>query len=478
MPSDFSPPPADLLQRGVRRVAGDIRRRIAIGMAGFGTLALLLAWHGVSIPLREMWVESHATRQATARVVDTYWLVTPPIVPIGGEHGTQAASLRLHTTLAFAADGKTVEARFVAKSASPDDWWRRLPSLAGATTLRTIEFRFPAPYLARLRATKASFWPLPCDEKLPLGSAGACGSDFDFFWLVIDQPLAATAILWRYAPGPAGVPIRYQPGAPRRALPSAFAPPPLVLRLFPIGIFSLFGALGLLFFTSGARQLLPAGLPRRWHAVVLAGAVLMVPMWAELLAGFGALVAPSAPLALTSIFLDAMPEIASAQPLRPEPSPQPADLVAVHWAPATSAYAELLGLLRLDSGGRSFDSDDAAYRAVLDAIEARLRSASDSEDEEIVSSALRLLDRHRQRFEEALLGGAAAIATDPARPAALRHLAKRLVSRTLSGLEPYPGDFATAARVDEVRRFASDPDPDNARHARQYLERAARYHRR
>jgi len=478
MPPTPSSSSTDLAQRGIRGLAANLGRRIAFGAAGFGTLALLLAWHGVSIPLREMWLESHATRQATARVLDTYWTVTPPIVPIGGGHGTEAASLRLHTALAFEDAGKTVEAHFVARSASEDDWWRRLPPLAGATTLRSIEFRFPAAYLARLRTTKAGFWPLPCDEKLPLGSPGACGSDFDFFWLVIDQPLTATAILWRYAPSPAGIPLRYPPDAPQQALPAVFRPPPLALRLFPIGLFSFFGVFGLLFFTVGIGQLLPADLSRRWRAVIVAGGVLLVPMWAELLAGFGSLVARSAPLALTSIFLDAVPEIASGQPLRPDRRPPPRDLVAVRWAPETSAYGELLSRLRLDSGGRTFDSDDDAYRAVLDATAARMQSASDREDEEILDAALHLLDQHRRRLEEGLLRGAAAVAGDSARPAALRHLARRLVTRTLTGLEPYPNDFAAAVRIEEVRRLASDPDPDNAQHARQYLERAARLGRR
>lgn len=467
-----------LAARGVARWAGGLANRIALGAAGLGALALMLAWSGVSIPLRELWLESRATQAATAQVAETYWLVVPPILKIGGEHGTRAAALRLHTVLGFAAEGRTIEARYVGKSSAEDDWWKRLPSLAGATTLGAIEFRFPAAYLARLHSTRAGFWPLPCDEHLPLGAAEACGSDFDDFWLRIDQPLVATAILWRYAPSPAGIAVRYVPGHPAEVLPGTPPHVPLAVRLFPLALFSFFGVFGLAFFSFGASQILSRDFSPRARTAIVAGLVLLLPLWTGLFAGLGSWVARSAPLALASIFVDAVPEIASLEPLRPEPQAPPRDLVAVRWSADASAYGEVLRRLELDSGGRGFDSDDAAYRGVVDAVAARLRSATDREVEEILTAALDLLARHRRRFEEGLLRGTAAIADDTARPPALRRLARRLIAHTLTGLEPYPGDFAAAVRIEEVRRFADDADADNARHARQYLERAARIGRR
>jgi hypothetical protein len=469
-----APGPAARAVQGL--VVGRLRGWGAVPFALLGAAGLAVSWTNLSTFVGYERLKKAATAETRARVSELYFEVLPP--------GAAGPVIGGQTELAI-----RVAFRLEYSPAAGQRWWlsfRGDPDTESVVPLSAFDFvqvpglsyRFPRAYLEQLKRTQAELWPWAYDPKAPAGSKTAWHSDYDLFWRRLDRPLIREAFLWRHAETPEGIALRYDPHDPSRALPAALLqsrmPPALYygVAAFVIGFMTLWG-LG--FFAAGF-AFLGRGLPRRAAPWVFIACVASTPLWAPYLVRAARLVGGG-----NSLLVDVLLHEFTIQKFLgfrlPEPLPGASDSETVAYGWAQSRHTAALGPLALDRGGRTFATDDEAYRALADQLTARTVALGDAELLTLLAE-LRKDDHEGAELAEPFLESMRVVSLDEARFPAVRRFARTALAATLAGMTFDPDAFARGERLRRVAALAAYPDAKVAERARAFVADAKAYERR
>ena len=457
-------------------VVGRLVGWAAVPFALLGAAGLAVSWTNLSTFVGYERLKAAASAEARARVSDLYFDVVPPgsVGPVIGGHTEPM------TRLAFRLDYSPPDSRPRSLSFLGDpDTESVVPlSVFDFVPVPGLRYRFPREYLAQLKRTQAELWPWAYDPKAPAGSKTAWHSEYDLFWRRLDRPLIREAFLWRHAETPGGIVVRYDPQDPSRALPAALLqgkmPPALYygVAAFVVGFLALWG-LG--FFAAGF-AFLARGLPRRAQPWVFLACVASTPLWAPHLVRAARFVGGDDSL-LVAILLREFTIQKFLGFRLPEPLPEPKDMETVVYGWERSRHTAPLGHLALDRGGRTFATDDEAYRALADQVTARTVALGDSELL-VLLAELRKDEHEGAELGEPFLEAMRLVSLDEARFAAVPKFARKVLAETLAGMTFDPNAFAWRERLQRVRKLLSYPDATVSRRARELVADAENYERR
>jgi hypothetical protein len=441
-----------------------------------GAAGLALTWTNVSTFVGYERLKKAATAEARARVSELYWDVLSPesMGPVIG--GQTEPVARLGFRLSYSSpDGRPWSLSF---RGDPDSWSVNPLSVFDFVQVPGLSYRFPREYLARLKRTQAQLWPWAYDPKAPAGSKTAWHSEYDLFWRRLDRPLIRQAFLWRHAVTPDGVPVRYDPADPSRALPAALMqgkwPPALYygIAAFVIGLLAVWG-LG--FFAAGF-AVVARDLPRRAKPWVFVACVASTPLWAPHLVRAARFVGGD-----DSLLVDVLLREFTIQKFLgfrlPEPLPEPRDVETVSYGWDRSRHTAPLAYLALDRGGRTFATDDEAYAALADQVTARTVALGDSELL-VLLAELRKDDHEGAELAEPFLEALRTIGLDKARFRAVPEFARKVLAETLGGMTFDPNAFARGERLKRVKQLLAYPDGTVAERARAFVADAEAWQRR
>lgn len=457
-------------------VVGRLTGWMAIPFALLGAAGLAVTWTNLSTFLGYERLKKAATAEARARVSELYFEVLPP----GAAGPVIGGQTELKTRLAFRLDYSSPDGRSRSLSFVGDpDTESVVPlSVFDFVQVPGLVFRFPREYLAELKRTQADLWPWAYDPKAPSGSKTAWHSEYDLFWRRLDRPLIREAFLWRHAETPDGIPVRYDPADPSRALPAAMMrsrmPPALHygVAVFVIGFLAVWG-LG--FFAAGF-AFLARGLPKRAAPWVFLACVAATPVWAPYLVRAARFVGGD-----DSLIVDVLLREFTIQKFLgfrlPEPLPEAGDAETVRYHWTESRHTAPLAYLALDPRGRTFATDDEAYAALADQVTARTVALGDSELL-VLLAELRKDDHEGAELAEPFLGALRAIGLDKARFPAVPEFARKVLAETLGSMVFDANAFARGERLKRVKQLLAYPDRTVAERARAYVADAEAYERR
>lgn len=457
-------------------VLGRLTGWMAIPFALLGAAGLAVTWTNLSTFVGYERLKRAATAEARARVRELYFEVVPPGAA-GPVIGGQTEPM---TRLAFRLDYSSPDGRSRSLSflGDPDSESIVPLSVFDFVQVPGLSYRFPREYLSRLKRTQARLWPWAYDPNAPAGSKTAWHSDYDLFWRRLDRPLIREAFLWRHAETPDGIPVRYDPADPSRALPAAMLrstmPPALYygVAAFVIGFLAVWG-LG--FFAAGF-AVLSRGLPKRAAPWVFLACVASTPLWAPHLVRLARFVGGE-----NSLLVDVLLREFTIQKFLgfrlPEPLHQPADVEIVPYGWAESRHTAPLAYLALDRGGRAFATDDEAYAALADQVTARTVALGDSELL-VLLAELRKEDHEGAELAEPFLEAMRVVSLDKGRFEAVPRFARKVLAETLGGMTFDPNAFAWKERLRRVKALLSYPDAGVAERARSLVTDAQNYERR
>ena len=448
---------------------------MAIPFALLGAAGLAVTWANASTFLGYERLKRAATAEARARVSDLFFEVVPPgsVGPVIG--GNTEPVTRLGFRLSYAsADGRPWSLSF---RGDPDAWSVVPLSVFDFIQVPGLTYRFPRNYLEQLKRTQAALWPWAYDPKAPAGSKTAWHSEYDLFWRRLDRPLIREAFLWRHGETPDGIPVRYDPNDPSRALPAALMqsrmPGALYygIAVFVVGFLAVWG-LG--FFAAGF-AFLAGGLPGRAKPWVFLACVASTPLWAPHLVRAARFVGED------SLLVDVLLREFTIQKFLgfrlPEALPEPRDVETIPYDWARSRHTASLSFLALDRGGRTFATDDEAYAALADQVTTRTVALGDSELLALLAE-LRKDDHEGAELAEPFLEAMRVVSLDKARFEAVPPFARKVLAETLGGMAFDPNAFAWKERLRRVKALVSYPDPTVAERARSLMADAQRYERR
>jgi hypothetical protein len=441
-----------------------------------GAAGLAVSWTNLSTLIRYERLKAAATAETHARVGEMYWEVVPseslgPL--IGGRTGPAS---RLSFRLSYSsADGRPWSLSF----RGDPDIWAPLPLTGfGFLEVPEIRFRFPRPYLEKLKRTQAEEWPWAYDPKAPAGSKTAWHSEYDLFWRRLDQPFIRQAFLWRHAETPEGMPVRYDPADPSRALPVALMrsemPPALRwgISAFVVGFLTLWG----MGFLAGGLAFLAHGVSGRARMGIFLAVVASTPLWAPYLVRVARLVGGQ-----ESFLADILLREFTIQKFLgfrlPEPLPEPGDVETVRYDWVRSKHTAALASVAPDRGGRNFETDDAAYGALADQLTARTVALGDA-DLLTLFAELGNEEHEGAELAEPFLDALRTVSLDRGRYPAVPKFARRVLAETLVGMQFDPNAFARGERLRRVRDLVAYRDPDVSQRAAAYVADAAAYKRR
>lgn len=445
-------------------------------LALLGAAALAVSWTNLSTFIRYERLKTAATAETRARVSEVYWDVVPAEslgAVIGGNDGPLA---RLTFRLAYSsADGRPWSLAF---RGDPDT--ESVLPLRGFEFLEVpdLRFHFPRAYLQKLKATQAQLWPWAYDPHAPAGSKTAWHSEYDLFWRRLDHPLIRQAFLWRHAETADGIPVRYDPADPSRALPDALMRselPPAVrygVAAFVVGFLSLWG----LGFLAGGLAFLASSVSGRARAAIFVAAAATTPLWAPQLVRLARVVGGPESL-LAEVFLREF-TIQKFLGLRlPEPVSEPGDVETVRYDWVRSRHTGALGSVVPDRGGRTFATDDEAYGGLADALTARTVALGDAELLTLLAE-LRKEEHEGAELAEPFLDALRTVSLDKARYPAVPKFARTVLAETLVSMQFDPNAFARGERLRRVKQLLAHPDAKVAGRAREYVSDADAYERR
>jgi hypothetical protein len=475
-PPDPAPAPGPVAQALQGLVVGRLVGWAAVPFALLGAAGLAVSWTNLSMFVGYERLKKAATAEARARVSELYFEVLPPgaVGPVIGGHTEPA--IRVAFRLEYsAADGRPRSLSFLG---DPDTESVVPLSVFDFVQVPGLRYRFPREYLARLKRMQAELWPWAYDPKAPAGSKTAWHSDYDLFWRRLDRPLIREAFLWRHAETPGGIALRYDPHDPSRALPAALLqsrmPPALYygVAAFMIGFLTLWG-LG--FFAAGF-AFLARGLSRRAAPLVFIACVASTPLWAPYLVRAARLVGGE-----DSLLVDVLLREFTIQKFLgfhlPEPLPEPKDSETVAYGWEQSRHTAALGSLALDRGGRTFATDDEAYRALAAQVTARTVAKGDAELLTLLAE-LRKDDHEGAELAEPFLEALRIVSLDKGRFDAVPRFARKVLAETLGGMTFDPNAFAREERLQRVKTLLLYPDARVAERARSLVTDAQNYERR
>jgi hypothetical protein len=469
------PVPGPIAQAVQGLVLGRLTWWMGWPFALLGAAGLAVTWTNLSTLIWYERFKANATAESRARVSDLYWEVAPieSLGPaIGGRKGPCS---RLAFRLSYpSADGRSWSLSF-----RGDADTESVAPLTGFGFVEVPGLRFlvPRDYLARMKATQAELWPWAYDPKAPAGSKTAWHSEYDLFWRRLDHPLIREAFLWRHAETPQGIPVRYDPADPSRALPTALMqsemPPALRwgVAIFVVGFLALWG-LG--FFAAGFASL-AGGLSRRAKAWTFLACVASTPLWAPHLVRLARFVGGET--LLVEILLREFTIQKFLGFRLPEELPEPRDVETVRYDWVRSRHTAPLARFALDRGGRTFATDDEAYRALADQLTAQTAALGDA-DVLVLLSELSQEEHEGAELTEPFLAALNALSTDANRHSSVRAAARAVLSQTLAGMDFDAAAFARGERLVRVRELTRHPDPKVAERARSFVTDADQYERR
>jgi hypothetical protein len=441
-----------------------------------GAAGLAVTWTNLSTLIGYERLRAAAAAETGARVSELFWDVVPPesLGPVIAGRTGPASRLGFRVSYA-SADGRPWSLTF---RGDPDTDSALPLTVFGFVQVPRLEFRFPRDYLEKLKRRQAGLWPWAYDPNAPAGSKTAWHSEYDLFWRRLDHPLMREAFLWRHAVTPQGVPVRYDPADPARALPAAFlqGPMPPALRYgvaaFVIGFLALWG-LG--FFAAGF-AFVARSLPGRAKAWVFVAAVASTPLWAPHLVRFARLVAGE-----ESLLVDILLREFTIQKFLgfrlPEPLPAAGDVETVSYDWARSRHTAALARVAPDRRGRTFATDDAAYGALADDLTSRTLALGDAELLTLFAE-LGKEEHEGAELAEPFLDALRAVSLDGARHPSVPRFARRVLAETLVAMPFDPNAFARAERLRRVKQLLAYPDAKVAGRAREYVADAEAYERR
>jgi hypothetical protein len=440
-----------------------------------GAAGLAVTWNNLSTLIGYERLKAAATSEARARVTELYWDVVPveSLGPVIG--GRTGPATRLGFRLSYtSADGRPWSLSF---RGDPDT--DEAAPLAGFdfAEVPELQFRFPREYLEKLKRTQAELWPFAYDPTAPAGSHTAWHSEYDLFWRRLDHPFIREAFLWRHAVTTDGIAVRYDPRDPSRALPAALmrsAMPPALrwgVAAFVVGFLALWG----MGFLAGGLAFLARGQSARARAGILLAVVASTPLWAPHLVRVARLVGEEA--LLVDILLREFTIQKFLGFRLPEPLQEPPNLETVRYDWAASRHTAGLGHVTLDRGGRTFATDDEAYRGLADELTSKTVALGDAELLTLFAE-LRKDEHEGAELAEPFLDALRAVSLDSARYPAVPKFARTVLAHTLAGMQFDPRAFAWRERLRRVKQLLAYPDPKVAGRAREYVADAERYERR
>ena len=441
-----------------------------------GAAGLAVSWTNLSTLMRYERLKAAATAETRARVSEMYWEVVPTesLGPLIGGRTGPASRLSFRLTYS-SADGRPWSLSF----RGDPDIWAPLPLTGfGFLEVPEIRFRFPRPYLEKLKRTQTEEWPWAYDPKALAGSKTAWHSEYDLFWRRLDQPFIREAFLWRHAETPEGMPLRYDPADPSRALPVALMrsemPPALRwgIAAFVVGFLALWG----MGFLAGGLAFLARGVSGRARTGIFLGVVASTPLWAPYLVRVARLVGGG-----ESILADVLLREFTIQKFLgfrlPEPLPEPEDVETVRYDWVRSKHTAAFARVAPDRGGRNFETDDAAYGALADQLTARTVALGDA-DLLVLFAELRKDEHEGTELGEPFLDALRTVSLDKARYPAVSKFARTVLREVLVGMQFDPDAFARGERLRRVKQLLAYPDAKAAAHAREYVADAAKYEHR
>jgi hypothetical protein len=420
-----------------------------------GAAGLAVTWNNLSTLIGYERLKAAATSEARARVSELYWDVVPieSLGPVIG--GRTGPATRLGFRLSYtSADGRPWSLSF---RGDPDT--EEAAPLAGFDFVEVpdLRFRFPREYLEKLKRTQAELWPFAYDPKAPAGSNTVWHSEYDLFWRRLDHPLVREAFLWRHAVTPDGIAVRYDPKDPSRALPAALmrsAMPPALrwgVAVFVVGFLALWG----MGFLAGGLAFLARNLSARARTGTFLAVVASTPLWASHLVRAAHLVGEDA--LLVDILLREFTIQKFLGFRLPEPLPEPGDAETVRYDWAASRHTAALGRVIPNRGGRTFATDDEAYRALADQLTERTVALADA-DLLVLFAELRKDEHEGADLAEPFLDALRAVSLDSARYPAVPRFARSVLEHTLTSMRFDPNAFARAERLRRVRELVADRD--------------------
>lgn len=462
------PPPAVLSSRFRRLVAG------ALALSA-GILLLLNGWsahHGAAEA--ERFVAS-LTARGEAAVAARLWQIEPaPEDPHAATPPRHRARARLGARLALPVAGQGVAEIELRATGDPEPiegwpWGGPLPlerilGLAPAdpaTGLPRLELIAPAGWLADLAARPAARWPLGA---VAGGPAPEAGSELDALRIEMDRPLEALARLWMRPEGNRPIRVHYDPATPVTALPAATLGSGWAQRfLWSTSLLLVAGGLGAALAGLGLARLAPRV---AWQARLAATLALAMatPVWAP---------PAEAAMARAGGGVDRLAHLAGSReswamrgPVRlASAAERSGERLAVDLA--GSRYGSALAPFRFARPVAVARTADAAWAEVAAQIAAQTPALPDGALGELFDEVAAQLAGNRREIAPAFLAPAAALAGDPARPAAVRDGARRLLRLALDPANaPRPGDFAAREKLAAVAALATHPDQEIAAAAR------------
>jgi hypothetical protein len=149
--------------------------------------------------------------------------------------------------------------------------------------------------------------------------------------------------------------------------------------------------------------------------------------------------------------------------------------VSYDWA--ASRHTAALGRITLDRGGRTFATDDEAYRGLVDEVTAKTVALGDA-DLLTLFAELRKDEHEGAELAEPFLDALRAVSPDSTRYEAVPRFARTVLAHALAGMQFDPRAFAWRERLRRVRPLLAYPDAKVSQRAREYVADAEGYERR
>ena len=447
-------------------------RRLLAGVLAFacGVVLLLNGWTAHAGAAAAERFVAGLTARGDAAVEAWLWQIEPAPPTLASDTPPRhQARARLGVRLALPiADGGTaaVELRATGDPEPVEGWpWggslplERILGLAPADAAGgpRLELVAPADWLAGLGARPAADWPLAA---VAGGAAPAPGSELDALRLEIDRPLEALARLWMRPEGNRPIRLHFDPEAPGTALPATTLGSGWAQRfLWSTSFLLVAGGLGTALLGRGLAGLAPRlGWGLRLALTLLLA--LATPLWAPpleaLLAGAGPVGEQAAHLAGSRASWGLRGPVRLATPAEREGERLVVDLPG-------SRYADALAPFHFRRPVAVARTSDTAWREVTAQIAAQTAALPDTVLGELFDEVAAQLAENRREIAPAFLAPAAALAEDPARPAAVRDGARRLLRLALDPANaPRAGDFAAREKLAAVAALAAHPDQEIA----------------
>jgi hypothetical protein len=244
------------------------------------------------------------------------------------------------------------------------------------------------------------------------------------------------------------------------------------IAAFVVGFLAVWG----MGFFAGGIAFLGYGLSGRAKAGVILAAVASTPLWAPHVVRVARALGGDESL-MAEVFLREFTIQKFLGFRLAEPLPEPGDMETVRYDWVRSRHTAALARVAPERAGRTFDTDDDAYRALADQLTSRTVALGDA-DVLTLFAELRKEEHEGSDLAEPFLDALRAVSLDRSRFPAVPEFARTVLTETLRGMEFDPNAFARTERLRRIQQLVAYPDAQVSERARSFVKDAVDYERR